>query len=186
MTHNEHIISIDDLACYTTKEEKQRYRSKILNKTFLFTRSKVTEYIDMSTGEIISPALAKRLGVVEYNFGIFVKERNEILNSFRKEVFDFAQFILLFRNKRRGISPNIKQVIEYYSKYSSKRIDNIKNRLLPQVMNKIIASDTLLMPPFQLTSRTMTAQEHLQEDFVAENVFLSLMRRRSSAVEIEK
>ena len=181
-----HNVVIENLACWTTKQEKQRYISKVLQKTFIFTRQKVVEYIDMSTGEIVQPKLAKQLGLVEYNYGIFVKERNEILNSLRKEAREFAVFILLFRNKRRGLSPNIQQVSEYYSKYSGKRVNNIRTRLLPQIMQRVVASDTLMMPPFQLSGKGVTAHEHLQEDFIAENTFFSLMFGRAYVVESEK
>lgn len=183
MTHNEQTIVLDNLACLSTEEQKQRYKSKILNKTFVFTRQKVTEYVDTSTGEIISPKLAKQLGMLEYNYGIFVKERNEILCSLRQEVKDFAAFILMFRNKRRGLSPNLRQVMHYYAKYTGKRMDNIKNRLLPQIMHKVVASDTLMMPPFQLSGKGVPAHEHLQEDFIAENTFFKLMRSKAYVVD---
>lgn len=183
MTHNEPLTAIDDLRIFRTKSQVQRYKSKILNKTFTFTRQEVVEYLDIKTGEIISKATARRLGVVEYNYGIFVKERNEILDSFRKEVKDFAMFVLMFRNKRRGISPNIDQIVEYYSKYTGKRSSNIKSRLLPQIMHRVVASPTLLMPPFQIGDKGTPAYEHLKEDFIAENTFFTLMFRKAFKLE---
>lgn len=174
---------LDTLVCWKTQEEKQRYKSKILKKVFLFTRQKVIEYIDYRTGEIVSAEQAKHLGVTEYNYEPISLERTSILDTFRKEVKEFALFVLVFRNRRRGISPSIQQVLEYYSKYTGKRLNNIKSRLLPELYGKIIASDTLMMPPFQINDKIATAAEHLQEDFVAENKFFRLMQRKGCRLE---
>lgn len=180
----EELPRLKNLVCYTTKfETKQKYHSKILNKTFYFSRHKVTEYLDMKTGEIISSIKAKQIGVMEFNYEPLTKEKNTILDSLRKEIRDFAKFVLLFRNKRRGLSPNLGQVVVYYSKYTGKRENNIKSRLLPNLMGKVIFSETLMMPPFQINDRFATAAEHLQEDFAAENKFFMMMQRKGCVVE---
>ena len=182
-TQQEYPLRIEDLAIYSTTKEKKTYKSKILKKTFRFVRYKVKEYVNLKTGEIISFTFAKQIGVTEFDYEPLTQEKNEILDSFRKEVKDFALFVLVFRNKRRGLSPNIEQVVEYYSKYSGMRKNNIKARLLPSIMQKILYSDTLMMPPFQINDRKATAKEHLQEDFIAENKFFDLMFKKSFRVE---
>jgi len=174
---------LETLACWRTQEEKQKYKSKILNKIFVFTRHKVVEYVDYRTGEIVSAEQAKHLGVTEYNYEPMTLERTTILDSFRKEVKEFALFVLIFRNKRRGVSPNIHQVVDYYSRYTGKRLNNIKSRLLPELYGRIISSDTLMMPPFQINDKRATAAEHLQEDFIAENKFFTLMKRKGCRLE---
>ncbi len=179
----ENTIKIEDLVIYRTQKESKTYRSKILNKTFRFVRHKVIEYVNIKTGEIIPYALAKQIGVTEFDYEPLTEERNEILNSFRKEVKDFACFVLIFRNKRRGLSPNIEQVTEYYSKFSGMRKNNIKTRLLPPLMNKVLHSSTLMMPPFQINDKKATAREHLQEDFIAENKFFDLMFKKAFRAE---
>lgn len=173
-----------NLACYKTVYEKKKYKSKILNKTFNFGRWKVLEYVDYKSGEIISAQTAKYLGVKEYNYEPLSSERIEILDSFRKEVKDFARFVLHFRNQRGGVSPSVQHVVEYYSKYTDKRKDNIERRLLPKLKNMVIASNTLLMPPFQIHGGTRA--DHLMEDTEAENTFLTLMIRKRFSLEIEK
>ena len=174
---------IEDLACWRTELERRTYKSKILNKTFRFTRHRIIEYVNMWTGEIVSLEEAKRLGAYEFDYGHAIKERYEILDGLRQEVKDFAVFVLQFRNKRRGLSPNLKQVVEYYSKYTGKRIDNIKSRLLPHIMNKVVYSETLMMPPFQISGKKVQAHEHLHEDFVSESKFFMMMLKKSFRIE---
>ena len=103
----ENTIKPEDLAVYRTQKESKTYRSKILNKTFRFVRYKVIEYVNIKTGEIIPYSFAKQIGITEFDYEPLTEERNEILESFRKEVREFALFVLIFRNKRRGLSPNI-------------------------------------------------------------------------------
>lgn len=179
----ENTIKPEDLAVYRTQRESKTYRSKILNKTFRFVRYKVIEYVNIKTGEIIPYSFAKQIGITEFDYEPLTEERNEILDSFRKEVREFALFVLIFRNKRRGLSPNIEQVIEYYSKFSGMRKNNIKSRLLPPLMNKVLYSSVLMMPPFQINDKKATAGEHLQEDFIAENKFFNLMFKRAFRAE---
>jgi len=174
---------VEDLAIFRTQKESKIYKSKILKKSFRFVRHKVLEYVNLKTGEIIPFNFAKQIGITEFDYEPLTQERNEILDSLRKEVKEFALFVLLFRNKRRGISPNIEQVIEYYSKFSGMRKNNIKSRLLPLILNKVLFSSTLMMPPFQINDKNITAREHLQEDFIAESRFFELMRRKAFEVE---
>jgi len=174
---------VKKLIIFTTEQESQVYKSKILGKTYRFTRQKVIEYLDPDTGEIIALKHFKQLGGVEYNYGVFAQERNEILDTLREEVKDFACFVLKFRNKRRGISPNLEKVLEYYSRFSSKRIDNIKSRLLPKLYGKVLSNDNLLMPPFQFSGKNEKAYSHIAEEFVAENTFIYLMRKKNFKVE---
>ena len=174
----EHIGKLENLACYTTQVEHKIYTSKILGKKFRFTRHKVTEFFDLATGEIISSQQAKRLGVTEYDYEPLTWERNTILGEFRKEVLDFARFVLKFRNKRRGISPNIDQVVKYYAEYKDKNATKIRSRLLPHLMNKVLANETLLMPPFQVNDQRAGASAHLSENSEAEQTFFDLMVRK--------
>ena len=173
----------EQLTVYTTKTESQTYKSKILGKTFRFTREKVVEYLDPETGEILTLKQFKELGGVEYNHGVFIQERNEILDTFRSEVREFACFLLKFRNQRRGISPSVEKVVEYFSKFSGKRVNNINARLLPKMYGKVLANDNLLTTPFQLTDKRNHGYSHMQEDFIAENTFLDLMRMKQYKVE---
>ena len=73
--------------------------------------------------------------------------------------------------------------MEYYSKFSGMRKNNIKTRLLPPLMNKVLHSSTLMMPPFQINDKKATAREHLQEDFIAENKFFDLMFKKAFRAE---
>jgi len=181
--HQDTALRVEDLAIFRTQKESKVYKSKILKKSFRFVRHKVIEYVNLKTGEIIPFSFAKQMGVSEFDYEPLTQERNEILDSLRKEVKEFAMFVLMFRNKRRGLSPNIEQVMDYYSKFSGMRKNNIKSRLLPAIMNTVLFSSTLMMPPFQINDKKSTAREHLQEDFIAEHRFFELMRRKAFEVE---
>ena len=179
----EYIGKLENLVCYTTQVEHKIYTSKILGKKFRFTRHKVTEFLDLTTGEIISSQKAKKLGVTEYDYEPLTWERNTILGEFRKEVLDFARFVLKFRNKRRGVSPNVQGVAVYYSKYTGKRADDIQRRIVPKLYGTLLANDTLLMPPFQRNDRSATAAEHIAENTIAEFTFFQLMVRKFQVIE---
>lgn len=182
-SNDDYTPDVNKLVIFSTKQESQVYKSKILGKTYRFTRQKVTEYLDPETGEIIALKQFKQLGGIDYNYGVFAQERNEILDTLREEVKDFACFLLKFRNKRRGISPSLEKILEYYSRFSSKRINNIRNRLLPKLYGKVLSNDNLLMPPFQFSGKNEKAYSHIAEEFVAENTFLHLMKKKNFKVE---
>jgi hypothetical protein len=65
---------------------------------------KIIEYVDLSTGEIFQASNLRNNPKVPPQ--IYVSEiqllRQSLLASLRKEVREFAQFILSFRNNRRG------------------------------------------------------------------------------------
>ncbi|MCK9988841.1 MAG: hypothetical protein AzoDbin1_05313 [Azoarcus sp.] len=72
--------------------------------TYQIVRGKltVTEYLDASTGEILSAEEAKRLGLTVSRSEARAKRQRK-LDALRVEVRAFALFVLAFRNRRSGL-----------------------------------------------------------------------------------
>lgn len=170
-------VRVDNLCCYSTTPETKRYRSKVLNKTFVFQRSKVVEYIDLSTGEILDTQQAKALGVKEYDYAPLSLERDEILMTLRREVREFASFLLRFRNYEGGVSPSVEGVVKYYSLYMNKHIKHV-NRYLEQLKGKVLHTKDKLAKPFARLDKERTISDLYGQDAKAENTFLFMMLRK--------
>lgn len=139
----------------------------------------VTEYMDTTTGEIISAKQAKELGVQEIDSSLLALQRENILQSLRKEVRDFAVFVLKFRNKRRGITPNVNELCKMYAELHDRRATDVK-RLVPTLKKAgILASDDLMMPLFQNSGKNTKATDHLSEVFISQVIFDKMLRDAS-------
>lgn len=162
-----------------SKGKKKRLSNPVIInevETTTFDTVKVVEYVDLSTGEILTSQEAKNRGVVELDYGFFVLQREALLNSLRKEVKDFALFVLKFRNKRRGVTPNAQELCKMYAELYGKKTSNVR-RLLDKIKEKgILVSDDLLAPMFQFSGKNMSAKDHLSEQFIAEVTYEKLRR----------
>ena len=137
---------------------------------------KVAEYVDTYSGEIFTAKEAKALGLQEIDYGLLALRREAILGGLRKEVREFAMFVLKFRNKRRGVTPNAQELCRMYAELYNKRSDNVR-RLLDTLKKKgILESDELLSPEFQISGVNTTAKDHLAEMFIAEITYEKLKR----------
>jgi hypothetical protein len=129
----------------------------------------VAEYIDMTTGEIIQAAALRNDPCVppQLHVGEIVCLRQAIMNSLRKEVRDFAYFVLQFRNSRRGITPTIDTLVEWYAQLYTKRVSNVRRYIKALEKAGLLAGSSLLSPLFQQAGKNKTAKDHLGEDFSA-------------------
>lgn len=180
-------IKAENLGIWKVDYKKKTYKEKTKEGktvTRKILQPSVTEYVDISTGEIVSAQYAKMLGITEINIRMLKLHQDTVLDKLRKEVRDFAMFLLLFRNKRRGISPDLERICSWYSEYTGMRRDNVK-RYIPTLKEVgVLASDTLLMPVFQISGKNTKGSDHLSEDFEAERKFHELLRRRDSYVSL--
>lgn len=178
-------IRAEDLEIWKVAYKEKTYKEKTKEgKTITrkILQPSVVEYVDMSTGEIVSAQYAKMLGIAEINIRMLKLHQDMVLSKLRKEVKDFALFVLLFRNKRRGISPDLDQICSWYAEYTGARKDNIR-RYIPILKEAgLLASDVLLMPMFQISGKNTKGSDHLSEDFEAECKFHELLKRRASNV----
>jgi hypothetical protein len=151
----------------------------------LWKYQKAVEYLDLKTGEIISSKEAKKLGVTELDYGLYVYTRRLILDELRKEVRHLASFVLKFRNKRRGITPDLSTVMKYYSNLHNKRYGNV-SRYREDLYDSIMVDDYLCRPEFQFTGKDTTTKEHMSESSHACNVLFYEILRDLAEEELSK
>lgn len=88
-------------------------------------RLHVTEYVDMTIGEILSATQVRKMGVKEIRPDARVR-RERILNGLRKEVRQFADFVLTFRNGRGGFAPGIDELVRWYAFLHDRRPNDVR------------------------------------------------------------
>ncbi|KAI3590239.1 hypothetical protein D9X30_4847 [Cupriavidus sp. U2] len=139
---------------------------------------KVTEYIDMMTGEII-PADTVQIPVLDLRGK--QAQKDMVLGKLRPEVRAFAYFVLGYANKRRGITPGINTLCHWYADLTGKRADNIR-RCIPKLEAAgVLANENLLGPLFQRTGGS--ARAHLGEEAAANARYMMQKAARSFRIE---
>jgi hypothetical protein len=139
----------------------------------------VTEYIDLSTGEIIKAGDLRNDPRVppQIYVGEIMLQRHALMNSLRKEVRTFASFVLQFRNNRRGITPGIDTLVVWYAHIHKKRPSNIRRYVTVLEEAGFLAGESLLAPLFQRTGKSKTTKDHLGEDFSARATYLLMLMK---------
>lgn len=162
--------SVTDFAIFKTK--------KLRNG-----RIKVVEYINMKTGEIL------QADQVESNFNIksIYPEarirREHKINKLRKETKEFALFILKFRNKSCGFMVPFERLIEWYSKYSGKRVDSVKRSVVNLIKHGILDDNqgiVFLHKDFMINNTERTKNDVKSDPFVAGCIFDVMMNKKKS------
>lgn len=143
----------------------------------------VKEYIDVSTGEILSARRVLQIGIKPYNYVLIRQQQVLVFRLLRREVLDFANFVLMFRNKRRGISPDLDTVCKWYAEAKKMRKDNVLRYVRSLKDCGILASDTLMGPLFQIAGKNTKATDHLSEDFDAAIKYTRYLRKISEESE---
>jgi len=150
-----------------------RINNKLVSR---YLAPSITEYLDLCTGEIIQasdlrndPRLPPQIHV-----GEIILLRQALLDSLRKEVKEFALFVLHFRNNRRGITPEIETLIEWYARLHGKRPSNVRRYVTVLEKTGFLAGSSLLSRLFQNTGKRAMARDHLGEDVVARRIYFSL------------
>jgi hypothetical protein len=176
------IESNGELIPYTTVMVWRKLPMPIHINNELVTRykaPKIVEYLDPSTGEIIQASDVRndpRLPP-EIHFGEILLLRQSLLDSMRKEVREFALFVLNFRNNRRGVTPEIDTLVDWYAHLQGKRPSNIRRYV--QVLEDVgfLAGSSLLSRLFQRTGKRTAARDHLGEDVIARRKYFALRFR---------
>ncbi|WP_303786900.1 hypothetical protein [Azovibrio restrictus] len=107
----------------------------------------VTEYLDMTTGEIYEAKTINALGIRAVRPEAMLR-RQEKLNSLRKEVRQFAVFLLKFRNQLGGFLLPLDQLVKCYGSLEGKEAKHIR-RYLPRLVDAgILDFDSKLNPDF--------------------------------------
>ncbi|AWI80604.1 hypothetical protein CEW87_15265 [Parazoarcus communis] len=103
-------------------------------------RLQVTEYVDTSTGEILTAEEVRKLGVKEIRADARMR-RERALAALRDEVRQFAEFVLSFRNGRGAFTPGMDQLCKWYAFMLDRRPDNVR-RLIPKLAEGGIVEQT--------------------------------------------
>lgn len=150
-----------------------RVDNKIVSR---YLAPSITEYLDRSTGEIIQASELRNDARVpdQIHVGEIILLRQALLDSLRKEVKEFALFVLHFRNNRRGITPEIETLIEWYARLHGKRPSNVRRYVAVLEKAGFLAGCSLLSRLFQLTGKRATTWDHLGEDVIARQIYFSL------------
>lgn len=159
---------------YTTYQELRKDGSKVNRRV---PHPIVKEYVDVSTGEILSARRVLQMGIKPYNYALIKQQQVLVLGLLRKEVLKFANFLLIFRNKRRGISPDLDTICKWYAEAHGMRKADVRRYITPLKECGVLASDTLMGPLFQIAGKNTTAADHLSEDLDASVKYDKYMRR---------
>ena len=141
---------------------------------------KIVEYLDPGSGEIIKASNLRNDPRVpsQIHVGEIQLLRMSLMNSLRKEVREFAAFLLQFRNNRRGVSPEVGTLVEWYASLYGKRPSNVRRYVAVLQSAGFLAGESLLSPLFQRTGKKSTSKDHLGEDMAAR---CTLMKMRMKA-----
>lgn len=166
--YEEDKINIENLAIGCTKKHKGKL--------------KITHYVDMRTGELFEASEIES----KYNIKSIRPEgrirREQKINKLRKETKDFALFLLKFRNQSCGFMVPFERLIEWYSKYSGKRIDNIKRTVKTLIKEGILDDNEGVVFPhkdFMINNSNRTKDEAKSDPFVAGVIFNNMLLKRS-------
>lgn len=148
---------------------------------------RITEYVDLSTGEIAPASNVEFRGVRPIRFSEMVLQRAYVLEKcIRSELKPFARFVLRFRNFRRGVTPGLLTLARWYAELTGKNPSDVR-RYVKRLREAGITGDGDLMAPlFQMTSRKLTARDHLQESGRAHMDYAYLWMRKAYEVPRER
>jgi hypothetical protein len=134
------------------------------------------EYVDQDTGELLSDKQVGMLtgGSPPIHFSERCLQRQTILDRLRPEPREFATFVLGFRNRRRGITPDVAKLCGWYAQVTGKQPNHVR-RYIPKLYEAgVLEGESLVGSLFQISGRHTTAAEHRPEDVVAELKFMML------------
>lgn len=176
------ITEEQQLLPYTIVMEWRRLPKAIRLNNKLVLRYKapcITEYLDVETGEIIHASILRNDPRVpsQIHLGEILLLRQALLDSLRREVRQFALFVLCFRNNRRGITPGIETLVEWYARLHGKRPSNVRRYVAVLEDKGLLAGSSLLSRLFQRTGNRALANEHLGEDVEARRKYFALRFR---------
>jgi hypothetical protein len=146
-------------------KKERRYQSPV-----------VTEYVDVTTGEIIPAKDMKgRPGACPVvRFSENTLRRQAVLDSLREELRSLALFILAFRNNRRGVTPEVHKLVEWYAHLHGQRASNVRRNVKSLEKAGILAGSSLLCPLFQFSGKRLKSREHQGEDVAASTKYLMM------------
>jgi hypothetical protein len=165
---------------YSLHSEWRTIKSPIRIENQLRVRYKaavIDHYIDIETGEVIPTVQARKLPDFwqEIRFSERCIQRSEVLLGLRKEVRQFAEFVLKFRNFRRGITPGIETLVRWYASLHGKAPHHVRRHVMVLQNAGLLVGDNLLGALFQIAGTKVKAKVHLGEGSRAAYTFLAML-----------
>lgn len=131
----------------------------------------------MVTGEIITAEVAKHHGMKAVRPDA-MKRRAEKLNKLRKEVRQFAVFLLKFRSQLGGLLVELDQLVKWFGQHEGKEAKHVR-RYLPRLIDGgILDFDYRLNPDFMWFDPEVGKSVVRGEAFTAECIFTLLQLRK--------
>lgn len=141
----------------------------------------VYEYLDLNTGEIITAESAKHHGMKAVRPDAMLR-REQKLNQLRKEVRQFAVFLLKFRSQLGGFLVELDQLVKWFGEHEGKEAKHIR-RYLPRLIDGgILDFDHRLNPDFMWFDPEVGKSGVRGEAFTAYRIFTGLQLRRWPAI----
>ena len=154
--------TLEDLCIHSTK----KFRGKLF----------VSEYLDMSTGEII-PAKNVHSKSIRPEGRI---RREEKIKALRSEVRNFALFLLKFRSQGGGFLIDLPDLVRWYAKLTGKQVKHI-NRYIPKLVDGgVLDFDKMLNEDFMWFDSSATKAELKGNTFKAYRIFSDMLLKKQA------
>lgn len=154
---------VENLAVFTTK----RFRGKLT----------VTEYVDVTTGEILPAELVQKMGVRVIRPDASLR-RVKKLDSLRKEPREFADFILQFRDRLCGFLAPLDTLIGWYAQITGKQASHVRRYFRPLILAGVFDTASKLNEDFMIHNPFAGKKEAKGAECRAYNIFDSIRNRR--------
>lgn len=110
---------------------------------------RVSEYVDVDTGEIISASVATALGVRTIRPDA-MQRRLIALDSLRREPRCFAEFLLKFRNQHGQFLVSIDELVGWYARLTDNKASNVRRYFKPLIAAGVLDDDLMLAKDFMI------------------------------------
>lgn len=147
-----------------------------------YTAPTVKTYLDLLTGDIIKTSeLSNRQIGMQMRFGERRLQREAVLQKLRPEVRPFAHFVLGFRDKRRGVTPNMRKLVHWYAELHDRRPSDV-SRYVKRLAEGGVCEGECMTSLFQRTDSNMQRSHYLGEAEVAYYRYEDLRTEKARAL----
>lgn len=145
-------------------------RLSILTVKTVRRKTLVTEYVDVTTGEIFTAEKAQTMGVRSIRPDAKGR-REKKLNQLRGEPRKFADFLLRFRDRRCKFLVTIDTLVGWYSKLTEKKAHHVRRYFAALIKAGILDPDLMLNEDFMINNPFAGKESAKGDTFRAYNVF---------------
>lgn len=154
--------AIDNLSIFTIKKVRKRLT--------------VTEYVDVTTGEIVPAGVAQKLGIRSIRPDAQGR-RERKLGKLRGEPRRFAEFLLRFRDRRCKFLMPMDMLVGWYSTLTGKKPHHIRRYYSSLIGGGILEEGLMLNEDFMINNPRAGKGAAKGDTFRAYNVFDGLLLR---------